>query len=149
MHFRDDSVKIIQDSSLLKNNAGYIRWRTVLRYWSGDPNIGGFFFLSNVQFTLFSHVRVRSSVKMHASYIVKHTTPLAWYHKRTAGRLLLRPEIPLMSVKIRRMTSGDGNTWKSALYRHRCHRVAGQASKSQNPIGLWIDFTALRFFIFS
>lgn len=25
-----------------------------------------------------------------------------------AGRLLFRPEIPLMSIKIRRMTSGDG-----------------------------------------
>lgn len=73
-------------------------------------------------------------------------TPFAWYHEGTAGRLVFRPEIPLMSIKIRRMTSGD--TWKSALYRHRCHRVAGQASKSQNPIGPWIDFTALRFFIF-
>lgn len=46
------------------------------------------------------------------------------------------------------MTNGDGNTWKSALYRHRCHRVAGQASKSQNPIGPWIDFTVLGFSIF-
>lgn len=123
--------------------------RTILWYWSEGPNIGSWFFLSNVQFTLFSHVCVRSSVEMHASYIVKHMTPLAWYHEGTAGRLLFRSEIPLMSIKIRRMTSGDGNTWKSALYRHRCHRVAGQASKSQNPIGPWIDFTALRFFIFS
>lgn len=43
------------------------------------------------------------------------------------------------------------NTWKSALYRHRCHRVAAPVERANRKtrIGLWIDFTVLRFCTFS